>query len=417
MLLPKFVGQKQFCLVLYNPKHMKYLFSFIPFIVISTLAVAQSNCLLDSVIYYIWKENTGEWIPSENDVFLYTPNDSIASIQIKEWNTSTWENHYLLSYSYDTNNNLEVEQGQTWGGTNWLDDYRNLFTYSSNNRMSLTNEFWNGNNWENAENWLYGYGGNDNTTSMLYQFWDESYWLDYQADSMTYNIDNLIITQNIWFWDEDNLLWLLSGRDTMIYDLNNNLISQTTQTWENNAWSNAQKYEYSYDINNNRTAELHQLWNNNAWENYSQNLFSYDGNNLITETQQNWSTTAWNNNRKITHTYTSDFLTSDLYQSWNGTQWLNTDSVYYYCDLTSSINQTLKSSIDVFPNPASDMVTIESTGSINSYQIYDVSGKVVLSGLAMAAKFVIDISRLNSGVYYISVSDKERMTRSKLIKQ
>lgn len=81
---------------------------------------------------------------------------------------------------------------------------------------------------------------------------------------------------------------------------------------------------------------------------------------------------------------------------------------------------------DVFPNPASDYITvsIETAATPQSYsiQIVDVTGRVVMSNnlTAGASAFVnhsMAISELPSGVYVVSVAGKSFSTMQKMIKR
>jgi hypothetical protein len=59
------------------------------------------------------------------------------------------------------------------------------------------------------------------------------------------------------------------------------------------------------------------------------------------------------------------------------------------------------STVLVYPNPAQDYINLEGTGA--EFQIYNVSGKVVLSGIDTGR---IDIAGLESGLYLILANDK-----------
>jgi hypothetical protein len=61
--------------------------------------------------------------------------------------------------------------------------------------------------------------------------------------------------------------------------------------------------------------------------------------------------------------------------------------------------------ISVYPNPATDQLTIVSNHAfVNStYFVYDSQGRLVLTGNIEAASFVINVDALESGVYSISI--------------
>ena len=71
----------------------------------------------------------------------------------------------------------------------------------------------------------------------------------------------------------------------------------------------------------------------------------------------------------------------------------------------------------MFPNPTNGTFSIETEITKGNYQIYDITGKILLQGTVPAPKFTLDISTLSSGVYFISVSDGERQVNGKVVKE
>jgi hypothetical protein len=57
--------------------------------------------------------------------------------------------------------------------------------------------------------------------------------------------------------------------------------------------------------------------------------------------------------------------------------------------------------INVYPNPAMDFIQLPATGA--EFQIYNLSGKLLLSGMDNGK---INISSLESGVYLVLSNDK-----------
>ncbi len=64
-------------------------------------------------------------------------------------------------------------------------------------------------------------------------------------------------------------------------------------------------------------------------------------------------------------------------------------------------------SIRIYPNPAREIVTIEyaKQNSDARVYVYDMMGRVLKITTVTSDKTVIDISRLQSGVYYVQVRD------------
>lgn len=70
-----------------------------------------------------------------------------------------------------------------------------------------------------------------------------------------------------------------------------------------------------------------------------------------------------------------------------------------------------KMGVVVFPNPTREILNIKVTGSLlsNEYLIYDQLGRLLDSGIIANTNTVIDVSRLEEGIYYIQI--KETVSR------
>ena len=92
----------------------------------------------------------------------------------------------------------------------------------------------------------------------------------------------------------------------------------------------------------------------------------------------------------------------------------NTQSCSASCISTSMKNADTKKSIDVYPNPASQSIQINTNSAFTNYYIVDILGKVVTKG-SVNKNNNIDISALENGLYFITESSTGLST--KFIKQ
>lgn len=73
----------------------------------------------------------------------------------------------------------------------------------------------------------------------------------------------------------------------------------------------------------------------------------------------------------------------------------------------SSLNENnVSSSLNVYPNPATTMLNITSTQAIQSVEITDITGKTIMSDVALSSNQV-DISTLANGTYILKVKTTE----------
>lgn len=78
----------------------------------------------------------------------------------------------------------------------------------------------------------------------------------------------------------------------------------------------------------------------------------------------------------------------------------------------------MDNSIIIYPNPIRDMLNIQSTASINSYEIYNTLGSTVRKGTFVNESKAIDISSLQSGLYMLRLTDDfGKSIQKKIIKQ
>jgi uncharacterized delta-60 repeat protein len=93
----------------------------------------------------------------------------------------------------------------------------------------------------------------------------------------------------------------------------------------------------------------------------------------------------------------------------------------YYTNDATGINedaQLEKIKISVFPNPADDMITIETADGNCSVEIIDLSGKTLINQKLNTAQSTIDISLLPAGIYFIRLGDHlNHFSTQKLIKK
>ncbi|MCG3167453.1 MAG: hypothetical protein POELPBGB_03245 [Bacteroidia bacterium] len=111
-----------------------------------------------------------------------------------------------------------------------------------------------------------------------------------------------------------------------------------------------------------------------------------------------------------THTYCNDYT-------------FKTESPIAYINvidpLTVGIAQSEKEKGDliIYPNPATNTLTIETETAKGIYQLQDITGKVLLSGSLTATKFTLDISALSKGIYLLSLIEDEQQVNRKIVKE
>lgn len=80
----------------------------------------------------------------------------------------------------------------------------------------------------------------------------------------------------------------------------------------------------------------------------------------------------------------------------------------------ATVNGT-KTSLTVFPNPAVDVLNVTKVSNNANYQIFNMAGQVVAKGKIADNK--VQVSRLEKGVYVISIEENGNATKVKFIKK
>ncbi len=79
----------------------------------------------------------------------------------------------------------------------------------------------------------------------------------------------------------------------------------------------------------------------------------------------------------------------------------------YFIDSPSSIDKVMSSdSFEVFPNPVSDLLYINSNNPIGLISIYDINGKLIISQESDEMQTSIDLSMLRKGIYFVRTNQQ-----------
>ncbi len=84
--------------------------------------------------------------------------------------------------------------------------------------------------------------------------------------------------------------------------------------------------------------------------------------------------------------------------------------------MTSGLNELFDSKITIYPNPANQLVTIESVKSEFNYQLLDLNGRVISMNKTLSKLHMIDISVLSKGIYQVEITDGMNKITKQFIK-
>lgn len=84
---------------------------------------------------------------------------------------------------------------------------------------------------------------------------------------------------------------------------------------------------------------------------------------------------------------------------------------------TSSIAPLLSDDLRIFPNPATDIMHVASTGFMDRIEIYDARGQYLQSVHAGSQQIEIDVSGFEEGIYFLRIEQEDHVSIKKFIVQ
>ena len=71
----------------------------------------------------------------------------------------------------------------------------------------------------------------------------------------------------------------------------------------------------------------------------------------------------------------------------------------------------------MYPNPAESEIHIKAENTINSIQLFDVQGRLLVTKMSNEYAQTIDLSNYASGIYFITISTSVGKQTQKIIKK
>lgn len=311
------------------------------------------------------------------DSLTYDQRGNIIKSNVYQKIDGSWRNVFYIEYTYDENNNrISRSNYNNFGGEF---EVQGIYTYNydENNRlvyheMVLVDELF-----ERAN----------------YYYDDKGY--------ITEEIVEMHFFGDIW----DN-----SSRVTYEYDANYNLTRINYFYWLYGNWALKEKVEYIYDAAGNCQTQLFYSGSLLA----SRLIYTYDMETGIQQVSMPYhieplySEFAPFKNRPLMY---SCELADD---NWN---------LVYVCDylfqyeegnITSAGNVPFMADVQVFPNPASEQITVCLPG-LKTVEILDMRGACIRQMEAGSGIVSISTNDLPSGVYFVRAFDGIRMQTTKMV--
>jgi hypothetical protein len=132
------------------------------------------------------------------------------------------------------------------------------------------------------------------------------------------------------------------------------------------------------------------------------------GNDIKSQSfQLSWSPASSDMDNSYGVVFVQNSNTNKIYQA-------KTFPIYMF---TGNHPINISDQVNIYPNPVSDNLVIESEYDIEFVQVFDITGGIVYTGRPLINRFIMPVGRLNYGLYFVKGTTKKGQFMSKFIKQ
>ena len=103
---------------------------------------------------------------------------------------------------------------------------------------------------------------------------------------------------------------------------------------------------------------------------------------------------------------------------------VNTNDGFVYLDdvrleesITAGTDSHSVNNLKIYPNPVKDIITIANSEVINTVELYNSIGQLVLSSAPNATQFTLNINHVPAGVYFATVKSGKQTKSTRIIKE
>ncbi len=384
-----------------------------------------------------YSDDNGEWSNAINTSITFFQNNNEHTRLDQPWNSTT-ETWYDTSsfYNYNEEGTLLEKVFKTWDYSNnkFTNGSKQIYDMVADSFYYVLNSYAldiNTNGWYLTYHEIHYFDENNLDTLVLTQSWSSSYgWHNISKFYYTYDNDLLASTRTM-AWDNYLEQWTNQRFSQYSYNDNGDIELLLMQLWnaESESWDNSEKSNHYYNESGSLDSVITVVWNSDQtlWENYSRELISYENNgSQIVSLQQLWNsdTQQWRNlYRSIADYIENDIMTKYTFQNWNieTEKWKNNSKYELFWSKIEvyGIDEETASDITIYPNPASETITILAPESLlsNNVKVFSIGGQLVKSILINGSTTTINIDDIPSGLYFIKFNTNRGIVTKQFVKR
>lgn len=372
-------------------QHGMKLNGMVPVIQHQGLTSNSVDVIYDSIYNFTWDTVTASWKNRFKQInFTYNTKNKITSMNGFYWNSTSWKDSTLYSYTFDANDNQVNTLEQLRQNNTWVNSWKYTYEHdSNNNETSLLVQSWENASWINSYRYFSQYDANNNFLSGTAQMWDGTTWIKSDSTFYTYDVNNNWTSILSLGWD-GSAWYNVTLQNTTVYNAQHQLMSYTNNLWDSTSWAISNRYTITRDANGNSIHQVEEKLDGVNWMLVSDATALFDANNITTD-----------------H-FTKFYKVNKLVYS-SGVH-------YYFHTIPSGINdwKGIKESMTVYPNPStSGIFTIKQTKVNAEIKVYNIVGKQIYSAVIIDPETLIDLSKQAKGIYFIQLISEHKITQAK----
>jgi hypothetical protein len=404
-------------------------------------------------------QNQGNYVLTVNQ---FDAHDNVVESNSSQWDSGSWLNNYRVLYTYNASNRITSVISQSNSSGAWKSYAKTAITYDGHNDTTSYNRY----STDTSGTWILGtstefaYDGQYRHTAVYYFDVSGGVITD-TATGIYYSYDNQgnLAQQLILYNDSINTL-MVTAAVKYIWSSNNLLTSDTTLAYDAGVWVDSVEDDYSYNSQNllaiktlNESdgmgglipdAQYLYFYAPNqqldtsitvyysqtiGWYDYQMFVNTYNTNNTL-ESYGNYTpdtTGGWTLTSLFNYTYDADNnVTYVLIQTPTDSGFISVEEDYYYYENydstapTSILNPGAGISVNVFPNPAHDMLQIAYTsGVFNNFELYNINGEMILKQEInpLSTRLSLNSAFLSPGNYLVRLLGENPEVTKKVVIQ
>lgn len=386
-----------------------------------------------------YDQNDEDFYLGARNLYSYQNSDELIEDLVENYDSNISD--YVPSYrtTYSKTGNWEINLTENWDTSEeeWNGSYVDSSEYNAEGDR-ITNLQWyydiNSEEWmlSTKSAWDITYDVNGNVETVIISVNDANGdWIFSERENYLYDVNGVITEAIFEEWDDNDEEWVNSSRgiNPVWHDQDEFLVSSVDiESWDGSEWVPAFRFTTEYFSDNSIESELEEVWDdiNEVYVNDYLIERDIDGFMVVTsEISYNWDEASndWEISWGSTYNNTyngDDELAEQIRTNWNSFNeaWLiNLKYIYNYIDIASVTDLELHT-VNVYPNPATERVTIQSENNLNTVTIVGMNGQVYYNlNNVNATSHEVDVQFLNTGTYFILSKDREGFSKSKLIIQ